>query len=170
MLCAGFGEPKEAIPAIASGVAACSGADFAAGDLRADIVLGAVGVQRDFRPLQHHQQFGLVGVQARQKTIQCDKTGAAAKDAIEPCSQHHTAIFAGLGPVKLEICCRFSAEVLLRLAGPSSPASNADKAIVAFSIERVCQVSPQIWHLAYPSRPELRLRCSGPGWTSGWLC
>jgi hypothetical protein len=41
-------------------------------------------MQRDLRPLQHHQQLGLVGVQPRQQAIQRDEAGAAAEDAIEP--------------------------------------------------------------------------------------
>src|ERR1700743_2235419 len=44
VLGAGLGKPKEAIPAIAPGVAASSSADLAAGHLAADVVLGAVGV------------------------------------------------------------------------------------------------------------------------------
>ena len=49
-----------------------------------DVVLRAVGVQRDLRPLQHHQQFGLVGMQPSQQTVQRHEAGAAQKDAVEP--------------------------------------------------------------------------------------
>ncbi len=87
MLGAGLGEAEEGIAAIAPGVAAGSGADLAAGDLAADVVFGAVGMQRDLRPLQHHQQFGLVGMQPLQQSIQRDEAGAAAEDAIEPRAQ-----------------------------------------------------------------------------------
>ena len=66
MFCAGLGEAEEGVATIASGVAASSCTDLAAGHLAADVVLGAIGVQRDFRPFQHHQQLGLVGPQPRQ--------------------------------------------------------------------------------------------------------
>ena len=38
-------------------IAARPGADLAASDLAADIVLRTIGMQRDFRPLQHQQQL-----------------------------------------------------------------------------------------------------------------
>src|SRR6202034_2287712 len=84
---AGFAEAEEGITAISSQIAACSGADLPTGDLATDIVFGAVGVQRDLRPFQHPQQFGLVGMQPRQQAIQRDEAGAAAKDAVEPRAQ-----------------------------------------------------------------------------------
>ena len=77
-------KPEECIAAIASEVAAGSGADLAAGDLAADVVLGAIGVQRHLGAIQHPQQFGLVGPQPRQQAIERDEAGAAAEDAIEP--------------------------------------------------------------------------------------
>src|SRR5450432_2730319 len=103
VLVAGLGEAEEGITAVASGVAACSAADLAAGDLAADVVLGAIGMQRYLRPVQHHQQLGLVGMQPLQQSIQRDEAGAAAEDAIEPRAQRRTAVFAGVGPVNLEI-------------------------------------------------------------------
>jgi hypothetical protein len=66
MLGAGLGKPEEGIPAIAPCVAASCRTDLAAGELAADVVLSAIGMQRDFRPLQHHQQLGLVGMQPLQ--------------------------------------------------------------------------------------------------------
>ena len=43
---AGFGQAEEGIPAVAARIAASATADFAPGDLGADVVLRAVGVQR----------------------------------------------------------------------------------------------------------------------------
>ena len=100
---AGLGKAQEGIAAISTQVAACPGADLAACDLAADIVLRTIGVQRDFGPLQHHQQLCLVGVQARQKAIQGGKAGAAAEDAVEPCPQRETTAFVRIGLVRLEI-------------------------------------------------------------------
>ncbi|MEA2726593.1 MAG: hypothetical protein QOF70_1068, partial [Acetobacteraceae bacterium] len=91
MLGAGLGQAEEGIAAIAPGVAAGSGTDLAAGDLAANVILRTVGVQRDFRPLQHHQQLGLIGMQSFQQSIQRDEAGATAEDAIEPGAQHQTA-------------------------------------------------------------------------------
>ena len=58
----GFDEPQESIAAITAGIASCPGADLASRDLTADVVLGSIGVERNFRPLQHHQQLRLVGM------------------------------------------------------------------------------------------------------------
>src|SRR5260370_42459736 len=70
MLCAGLGKPKEGIPAIASAIAAGPGADLAPDHLTTNVVFRAVGVKRYLRPVQHHQQFGLVGMQSLQQPIQ----------------------------------------------------------------------------------------------------
>jgi hypothetical protein len=40
-------------------------------------------VERDFRPFQHHQQFGLVGVQPRQQAVQRHEAGAAEENTVE---------------------------------------------------------------------------------------
>jgi hypothetical protein len=85
LLRTGLGKTEEGVAAIPSKVAAGSAADFAACDMAADIVLGAVGMQRDLWPLQHPQQLGLVGMQPLQQSIQRGKAGAAAEDAVEPC-------------------------------------------------------------------------------------
>jgi len=103
VLGAGLGDAEESVAAIASGVAAGSGADLTAGDLTADVVLGPIGMQWDVRLLQHPQQLGLVGMQPRQQPIQRDEAGAAAEDAIEPRAQHLATAFAGAGSISLEI-------------------------------------------------------------------
>src|ERR1700691_2629990 len=103
MLCAGLGKAEEGIPAIASAIAARPGTDLAADHLTADVVFRAIGVKRYLRPVQHHQQFGLVGMQSLQQPIQRGEPGTAAEDAIEPRAQHHTVVFAGVGSIHLEI-------------------------------------------------------------------
>ena len=65
-LLAGFHQTQERVPAVASGVAAGSAAHPAPGHLDADVVLRAVGVQRDLRAVEHPQEFRLVGVQPRE--------------------------------------------------------------------------------------------------------
>ena len=80
---AGLGEPEEGVAAVAADVAVGSAADVALGHLAADVVFRAVGVQRDFRVIEHHQQLGLVGVQPLQQAVEGDEAGAPLKDAIE---------------------------------------------------------------------------------------
>src|SRR3954453_1380928 len=58
-----LGQPEESIAAVASKGASRATADLAFGALAADVVLRAVGVQRDLRAVERHQQFCLVGVQ-----------------------------------------------------------------------------------------------------------
>ena len=94
----GLGEAAEGIAAIAPCIAAGSDADFATDHLTTDVVLGAVGMQWDFRPLQHPQQLGLVGMEPLQQSIQCDEAGAA-EDAIESGTYRETTAFAGIGPI-----------------------------------------------------------------------
>src|SRR5216683_6276987 len=74
---AGFGEAEEGIPAVASGIAAGAAADFAFGDVAADVVFGAVGVEWDLRVIEHHQQFGFIGMQPGEQSIEGGKAGLA---------------------------------------------------------------------------------------------
>jgi hypothetical protein len=82
-LSARFGEPQQCVAAITSEVASRSGADFPVRDQTSDVVLRAIGVQRDSRTIEHHQQLGLVRVKSSQQPVQRDEAGAAEKDAIE---------------------------------------------------------------------------------------
>ena len=98
-----FGEPEERIAAIPSDFASCSGADLPPRDVASDIVLRSVGVEGDFRPLQHHRQFCPIGMQPRQQAIQRGEAGAAKEDAVEPGTQRGRPAFTRFGPVNLEI-------------------------------------------------------------------
>ena len=80
---AGLAEAQEGVAAVASDVGLGSAADLALGHLAADVVLRAVGVQRNFRVIEHHQQFGLVGMQPLQQAIEGGETGGAQEDAVE---------------------------------------------------------------------------------------
>src|SRR5271163_4135187 len=88
VLAAGLQEAEKAVAAVAADVGAGSSADLALGDLAADIVLGAVGVQRDIGPFEHLEQFALVGPLAGQQTIESGEAGLVAEDAVEPRRQH----------------------------------------------------------------------------------
>ena len=89
----GLGQAKEGIAAIAAEIAACAGADLAACDLAADVVLGAIGMQRHRGMIQHPQQVRLVGPQSCQQAIERGKAGAAAEDAVEPRAQRRRRRF-----------------------------------------------------------------------------
>ena len=64
LLDASFVEAEEGVSAVASGIAAGSPADLAFGDLAADVVFGAIGVQGDLGPVENLQQLALVGMKA----------------------------------------------------------------------------------------------------------
>ena len=55
--------------------------------LAADVVFRAVGVQRDFGPIEHLEQFSLVDMEPSEQTVESDEAGAAREDAIEVSSQ-----------------------------------------------------------------------------------
>src|SRR5258708_29565163 len=70
VLAAGLQEAEKAVAAVAADVGAGSAADLAFFDLATDVVLGAVGVQRDIGPFEHLEQFALVGPLAGQQTVE----------------------------------------------------------------------------------------------------
>ena len=85
-LLTGLCQPEAGIAAIAAAVGTVP-VDLSLGHLATDVVLGAVGMQRLLRPVEHHQQFGLVGMQPGKQPVQSGKAGAPAEDAIEAASQ-----------------------------------------------------------------------------------
>jgi hypothetical protein len=100
---AGFGEAEKGVATVTTDIAAGAGADFASGDVAANVVLGSVGVQRDFGSVEHYQQFWLVGVKPREQAVEGDEAGIAAKDAIEPRPQCGLALLGGSTTIGLEI-------------------------------------------------------------------
>jgi hypothetical protein len=85
--CAGLDETEEGVAAVAAGIASGASADLTPGDLTADVVLRPVGVEWDFGPIEHHQQFALVGMEPCEETVEGDEAGVAREDAIEACLQ-----------------------------------------------------------------------------------
>ena len=57
-----LGQSEEGVAAGTSEIAAGSSADFTPCYLASDVVLGAIGMQWDLRPLQDPQQLVLVGI------------------------------------------------------------------------------------------------------------
>src|SRR5271166_5783936 len=82
-LLARLAEAEEGVTAVAPGVAFGPAADLALGHLAADVVLRTIGVQRDLRVVEHHQELGLVGVQPLEQPIEGGKAGGAQEDAVE---------------------------------------------------------------------------------------
>src|SRR5258708_21978080 len=89
---ASFCQAEEGSAAFAPGVAASAAADLAPGDLAADIVLRSVGVQRDVRAVEDEKQFGLIGVEASEQTIEGGEIGAPPEDAVEARAQCGSAL------------------------------------------------------------------------------
>ena len=100
---AGLGEAEEGVAAVAADVAVGSAADLALGHLAADVVLRAVGVQRDLRVIEHHQQLGLVGVQPLQQAVEGGEAGAPLEDAVEARPQLAAPAWRRLEPVGLQV-------------------------------------------------------------------
>src|SRR5712691_10883406 len=103
---AGLGQAEESIAAVAPDVASGAAADLTPGDLTADVVLGAVGVQWDLRVVEHQQQFGLFGVEAREQPIEAGKAGMPLEDTIEAGAQLGAPARRGVGFVSLEIAVK----------------------------------------------------------------
>src|SRR5471030_2653032 len=87
LLCTGLVEAEEGVSAVASEVAAGASTDLALGDLAADVVFGAVGVQRNLGPVENLQQLTLVGLQPCQQAVESDEACLAVENAIEAGSQ-----------------------------------------------------------------------------------
>jgi len=100
---AGLGEPEEGVAAVTAGVAVGTAADLTLGHLAADVIFRAVGVQRDLRAIEHHQQLSLVGVQPLEQTIKRGEAGAALEDAIEACAQLAASARCWIEPVGLQV-------------------------------------------------------------------
>src|ERR1035437_8009073 len=82
-LAAGLTKTEEGVAAVAPGVGLGAAADLALGHLAADVVLRAVGVQRDLRMVEHHQQLGLVGMQPLEQPIERGEGSGALEDPVK---------------------------------------------------------------------------------------
>ena len=80
---ASLGDAEEGVTAVTSGIASRAAADLAPGHLAANVVLGAVGVEWDLRPIERHQQFGFVGVETREQPVEGSEARPALEDSVE---------------------------------------------------------------------------------------
>lgn len=101
-LVAGLEQRQECISAIPPSLAAGAATHLALRDEGADVVFGAVGVERDFWTIEHHQQFSLVRVQPGQQPVQSHKAGSAPEYPVEASQQSGSACRAGIALVDLE--------------------------------------------------------------------
>src|SRR5438132_271299 len=73
--------------AVAAFIAARAAADLAFCDLAADVVFGAVGVERNLRAVEHHEQFGFIGVEPGEQPVERGEAGASLEDPVEAGAQ-----------------------------------------------------------------------------------
>src|SRR5690242_931944 len=100
---AGLCKSEEGVAAVAADIALGSAADLALGNLAADVVLRAVGVQRDLRVIEHHQQLGLVGVQPLKQAVEGGEARVPLEDTIEARTQFTASAWRRIEPVGLQI-------------------------------------------------------------------
>ena len=111
---AGLDETEEGIAAVPPDVASRPGADLAPCDLTANVVLRIVGVERDFRTFQHHQQFGPIGMQPRQQAIPRGEASATEEYAVEACGSPLAAVARSSGVFR-SVCLRNAKPPQVRL-------------------------------------------------------
>jgi hypothetical protein len=100
---AGLCEAEKGVSAIPADVTAGAAAELSPGDVTADVVFRSVGMQRNFGPLEHHQQFGLVGMEPGEQAVEGDEAGLAREDAVELRLQLSLALWGGSATIGLEI-------------------------------------------------------------------
>jgi hypothetical protein len=100
---AGLGKGEESIAGVAAGIAAGAAGNFAPCDVTTNVVLRAIGVQRNFGTLEHLEQLRLVGMKPCEQAVEGDEAGFVGEDAIELDFQISLALGGGRAPVGLEI-------------------------------------------------------------------
>ena len=98
-----FCQAEERVAAVSPDIASGPTANLALRDLAANVIFRAVGVKGNFRPFEHQQQFGLIGMEALKQSVEGDEAGLLREDAIKPRRQGRLASFAGGEPIGLEI-------------------------------------------------------------------
>ena len=71
--------------------------------MKTDVALGTIGVEWYLRPIKHHQQLWLVGMQPLEQAIERDEAGASAKDALEAGTHFATTPCGGFGTIRFEV-------------------------------------------------------------------
>jgi hypothetical protein len=100
---AGFQQAEEGVAGLLAGGGAGLAGDPAFDDEAADVVLRAVGVQRDVWPVEHKQQLVLVGKGPGDGLVELGKAGDPGEDPIEAPPQRCSADGCRVVLVELEI-------------------------------------------------------------------
>ena len=100
---AGLGEAEHDVSGDASFFADRPAGDFSLGDDGANVVFAGVGVEGNFRPLEHAQQLVLVGVEALEEPVERGVSGSAFEDAVEAGREFGGALWAGGELERLEL-------------------------------------------------------------------
>ena len=88
---------------MASGLADGPAGDLALGDEGADVVFGAVCVERDLGTVKDAQQFAFSTVKAGQKPVEQDVAGSPPEDAVEARAQRRRAPGTGRLLIELQV-------------------------------------------------------------------
>jgi hypothetical protein len=75
--------------------------DFSPGDAGADVDFGPVGVKWRLVAIEDHQQFSLVGVDARQQTIQGGEADFGGEEGVEAPAQFPSPLRVRIFPIGL---------------------------------------------------------------------
>ena len=86
MLGAGLHEPQKSVAGVPALIRTGTRGDLPAGNRAADIVLRAVGVERDLRVFQHREQIVFLGAEACQQAVESGKARLRGKDGVESSS------------------------------------------------------------------------------------
>jgi hypothetical protein len=129
LLGAGLHEAEECITAVAARVRAGAAGDFAPGDVGADVVFRAVGVERNIGPLQHSQQVGFLGMQPFQQPVERHVVGLGREDPVKPGCQ----LRLGLGRRR----CRIGLQTGIEFPDAITDRLLCDAAVFRESIEFV---------------------------------
>src|SRR5271165_2923811 len=98
-----LGEAEHDVASAAAFFGDGSAGDFALGDAGPDVVFGGVGVESDFRPLEHAQEFALSGEQAFEDAVEGGVAGSSLEDALEPGAQFGGSLRIGRRLVVLQL-------------------------------------------------------------------
>ena len=96
-------QAEEGVAALAAPIGVGSAGDLAFDHVRPQIALGAVGVQRQLRTVQHPQQLVLVGMQPFQQAVERGEPGAPPEDPVETGAQRRPPTGVRIAAVGLEI-------------------------------------------------------------------
>jgi len=118
---AGLGEAEHDVAGEASPFADGSAGDLSLGDDGADVVFGGVGVEGNFGPLEHAQEFVLVGEETSEEPVERRVSGSAFEDAVEARLEFGGSFRARIELERLELAIEPPDRSLCDLDGAALP-------------------------------------------------